>query len=220
MFHFSYKDTTYEVDEQGFLLDAKFWDVNFAEGMARECGLQNLTGEHWDVINHLREVYANWGTCPTIFALCKANGLRPREMKQLFPAGYHRGLCRIAGVHYRVHRLPADAHREAAAADLEAMSGDKHYLVDVRGFLVDPESWDRHYAMHRALEMRIPQGQLTDRHWRVIDYLRGVCTRENRIPTIYETCEACGLDFDELETLFPDGYHRGAVKIAGLRFVK
>ena len=44
MFHFSYKDTTYEVDEQGFLLDAKFWDENFAEGMARECGLQNLTG--------------------------------------------------------------------------------------------------------------------------------------------------------------------------------
>ena len=87
MFHFSYKDTTYEVDEQGFLLDAKFWDENFAEGMARECGLQNLTGEHWDVINHLREVYANWGTCPTIFALCKANGLRPREIVGLEDLG-------------------------------------------------------------------------------------------------------------------------------------
>jgi len=35
MQHFSYKDTTYEVDEQGFLLDPKFWDPNFAEGTAK-----------------------------------------------------------------------------------------------------------------------------------------------------------------------------------------
>ena len=32
-----------------------------------------------------------------------------------------------------------------------------------------------------------------------------------------ETCEANDIDIDELEQLFPDGYHRGAVKIAGLR---
>jgi tRNA 2-thiouridine synthesizing protein E len=34
---------------------------------------------------------------------------------------------------------------------------------------------------------------------------------------VTETCEANDLDIDELEQLFPDGYHRGAVKIAGLR---
>lgn len=74
--------------------------------------------------------------------------------------------------------------------------------------------------MHRALEMKIPQGELTESHWRVIDYLRDFHKREKRIPTIYETCETCQLDLEQMEALFPDGYHRGALKIAGLRFAK
>lgn len=37
------------------------------------------------------------------------------------------------------------------------------------------------------------------------------------VPTVYETCETFGIEIEELEQLFPDGYHRGAVKIAGLR---
>jgi tRNA 2-thiouridine synthesizing protein E len=36
-------------------------------------------------------------------------------------------------------------------------------------------------------------------------------------PSVTETCEVNDLDIEELEQLFPDGYHRGAVKIAGLR---
>lgn len=220
MQHFSYRSTTYQVDDQGFLLETKFWDSNFAEGVAKELNIEGLTNEHWDAINFLREVFASTGACPTIFAVCKAINLRPREMKQLFPAGYHRGLCRMAGVHYRMHRLPDNSHLAEMTTDLEALSGDKHYQVDVRGFLIDPESWDPHYAMHRAMEMNIPNGQLTEPHWRVINYLRDVHQRERRIPTVYETCENCQLDLEVLGALFPDGYHRGAVKIAGLRFVK
>ena len=220
MQHFTYKDTTYQIDEQGCLLDYKFWDTNFAEGMAKSCEIENLTGEHWDVIQYLREYFVDTGDCPTIFAVCKANGLRPREMKRLFPTGYHRGLCRISGVHYRVSRPFDDTRLKDAVADLEALSGDKHYLVDARGFLVDPENWDANYALHRALEMKIPQGKLTDRHWQVIDYLRATFKKEGKIPTVYATCENCGMELEELESLFPDGYHRGAVKLAGLRFVK
>ena len=68
--------------------------------------------------------------------------------------------------------------------------------------------------------MRIPLGKLTDDHWRIIYYLRDVYQVEHRIPNIYETCENCDLDLDSFEALFPDGYHRGALKIAGLRFLK
>lgn len=220
MQHYSYKDTTYEVDDQGCLLNTKSWDTNFAEGTAKECGIQSLTKEHWEVLRFVRETFETSGICPTIFAVCKAHGLRPREMKMLFPTGYHRGLCRIAGVHYRVHRLPDHAHVKEAMADLKALSGNKHYLVDVRGFLVDPDTWDPNFAMHRALEMKIPRGQLTEQHWQVIEYLRDVFKKEKRIPTIYEACENCDLGFENFESLFPNGYHRGALKIAGLRFVK
>jgi tRNA 2-thiouridine synthesizing protein E len=56
--------------------------------------------------------------------------------------------------------------------------------------------------------------------WRIIYYLRDVYQVEHRIPNIYETCESCNLDLDTFERLFPTGYHRGALKIAGLRFLK
>lgn len=220
MQHFSYKDISYEVDDQGFLLNHKFWDTNFAEGVAKICEIQKLTNEHWDAIHFVRQFYEESGVCPTIFATCKATGLRPREMKALFPTGYHRGLCRIAGVQYWVHRLPDNSHTKYAMAQIRSISGNKHYRVDVRGYLVDPSTWDANYAMHRALEMDIPQGLLTDKHWKIIEYVRNIFNNGEIIPNVYEICEIFQLEIDELQSLFPEGYHRGVLKIAGLRFIK
>ncbi len=220
MKQFSHMGHTYEVDEQGCLLDPACWDENFSEGMARECEIPVLSSEHWDVIRYIRDTYEKTGVCPTIFATCKAMGLLPEEMKRLFPTGYHRGVCRVAGVYYRVSHMPYGAHIKESVADMRALSHDKVYSTDVLGFLVHHESWDENYANHRAMEMNIPGGRLTEDHWRIIHFLRDVYQREQRIPTIYETCENCNLDLDSLEALFPDGYHRGALKIAGLRFIK
>ncbi len=216
----SHMGVTYEVDEQGCLVDPACWDENFAEIVSRECDIPVLSGEHWDVIRYIRDAYAQTGVCPTIFATCKANGLSPQEMKKLFPTGYHRGVCRIAGVHYRINHMPYGAHLKESVADMRALSSEKVYSTDVRGFLVDPDSWDENYAVHRAMEMKIPAGRLTDDHWRIIHYLRDVYQQEQRIPNIYETCEKGNLDLEAFEALFPNGYHRGALKIAGLRFAK
>ena len=217
---FTHKNTTYEVDDQGCLLDPMSWNEDFADAIARECEIPVLSGEHWDVIKYVRDAYTKTGVCPTIFATCKANGLVPQEMKKLFPTGYHRGVCRVAGVHYRVNHMPYGAHLKESVADMRAMSNDKVYCTDVRGFLTDPDTWDENYAVHRSQEMNNPAGRLTDDHWRIIYYLREVYRLEQRIPNVYETCENCDLDLDTFEGLFPDGYHRGALKIAGLRFAK
>jgi tRNA 2-thiouridine synthesizing protein E len=218
MKQFSHLGKTYEVDEQGCLLDPACWDENFAEGTARECEIPVLSSEHWDVIRSIRATYEKTGVCPTIFSVCKANGLRPQEMQKLFPSGFHRGVCRIAGVHYRISHIPYGRHLRESVADLRALSGDKVYSTDVRGFLVDPDAWDENFAVHRALELKTPGGKLTDEHWRIIYYLRDVWQVQHRIPNVYETCESCNLDLDAFEQLFPDGYHRGALKVAGLRF--
>lgn len=217
---FHYKDTDYELDEQGCLLEPAAWTRDFAEGMARECEIPVLSNEHWDVIQYVRDIYEQTGVCPTIFAACRATSLTPQEMQRLFPTGYHRGLCRVAGIHYRINHMPYGAHIRESMADLRALSADKAYSTDVRGFLVDPQSWDENYALHRATDMAIENGKLTEEHWRIIYYLRDVYQVEHRIPNIYETCESCDLDLDTFERLFPTGYHRGALKIAGLRFVK
>jgi len=64
--------------------------------------------------------------------------------------------------------------------------------------------------------MKIPGG-MSDKHWQIIHFLRNYYSKNNCVATVYETCEANNIEIEELERLFPDGYHRGAVKIAGLR---
>jgi len=150
MTSFQYKDVQYELDEQGCLLEPAAWTRDFAEGMARECEIPVLSSEHWDVIQYVREAYEKTGVCPTIFAACKSTGLTPQEMQKLFPSGYHRGLCRVAGIHYRVSHMPYGAHLRESMADMRALSADKAYATDARGFLVDPTTWDENFAAHRA----------------------------------------------------------------------
>ncbi len=50
----------------------------------------------------------------------------------------------------------------------------------------------------------------------MIQFLRKHHAATGLVPTVYETCNANGLELEDLEQLFPDGYERGAVKIAGL----
>lgn len=218
MWDFSYKGVNYQVDDQGCLHDPRAWSKDFAEGMARECGIPVLSKEHWGVIDFVRGSFVKTGVCPTIYATCKVTGLPPKEMEKLFPAGYHRGLCRVAGVHYRVNHVDYGAHVRQNVADLRALSNDKVYRTDVRGFLADPDDWDEDFARHRVLEMRSQQNEMTVEDWQVINYLRNSWQTDHRIPTIYETCESCNIDLGRLEELFPAGYHRGAIKAAGLRF--
>jgi tRNA 2-thiouridine synthesizing protein E len=92
----------------------------------------------------------------------------------------------------------------------------KSYRIDIWGFLLDPDEWDDRFALLKAHEMKLPGG-LTNEHWGVLRFLRQEYYRTRGVPTVPQTCEAFGIDLDELERLFPDGYHRGAVKIAGLR---
>jgi tRNA 2-thiouridine synthesizing protein E len=214
---FTCKDKTYEIDSGGFLVSFSRWDRDFAEGMAPEVGIPlGLTREHWDVINFIRETFINTGRCPLVYETCRMNGLRRRELKKLFPTGYLRGACKLAGITYREGYL-GQSLLPATAEDLNIISVDKSYEVDVRGFLLNPDHWDEYYAVHRAYDMKIPGGKLTEKHWKVIKSLRKAFKKTRQVPTIYETCEANQIDLEELERLFPDGYHRGAVKIAGLR---
>lgn len=220
---FSYKDKTYHVDAQGFLLDYDQWDKNLAEGMAFESKITGgLTERHWLVISFIRESFQQTGECPLVYKTCKANGLSAKGFKQLFPTGYMRGACKLAGITHRdriVDYYGEEApkiSRIAEEKEARARLKKRVYRVDVFGFLVDPADWDEDFAIAKAIEMKIPGG-LTQEHHRIIKYLRDSFEREKTVPTFIECCEANGIELEDLEELFPDGYHRGAVKIAGLR---
>ncbi|RJP66494.1 MAG: TusE/DsrC/DsvC family sulfur relay protein [Candidatus Abyssobacteria bacterium SURF_17] len=217
---------TYAVDDGGFLLDYDQWDDAFAEGMAPSLGIPKLTSEHWNIIRFIRSSFEQNGRCPLVFETCRAHGLHLSNLKRLFPAGYLRGACKLAGITYAEGcfvpgLVPIGDYTAGPAVDEKSRSRispsrDKIYAVDVRGFLVNPDDWDEQYALFKAYEMRIPAA-LTNKHWEVIHFLRNSFKKNGVVPTVYETCEANNVELEDLERLFPPGYHRGAVKIAGLR---
>ena len=145
------------------------------------------------------------------------------NFKKLFPKGYLRGACKLAGITYR-DRLVNYYGERGQVTKFRAEPGvppqpelrEKVYRIDVFGFLVDPSEWDENFATSRAHDMKIPGG-LSDKHWRIIQYLRDRLEKDGSVPRVFECCEANQIELDELERLFPDGYHRGALRIAGLR---
>ena len=213
---FSYDGKEYEVDAQGFLVNPRDWDEDFAEGMASKCGIPGgLTDEHWTVIRFVRTMFDTVKSCPLVYVACKRNDIGLGDLERLFPTGYLRGTCKLAGVTYREGYL---AHHwlEDNIVHYNREYDRKSYTTDSHGFLLDASDWDENFAIHKAYELKMPE-YLTDEHWKVIRYLRQCFEKDGKVPTIYETCEATGNDLETLEQLFPDGYHRGAGIIAGLR---
>lgn len=212
----AFQSKTYEVDDWGFLVRTQDWDEGFARGMASELGITGgLTYEHWGVIAYIRSRHAKTGECPTVYEAARHCHFKLHELKRLFPTGYLRGACKLAGLTFmeeQVHSswLPAASLKRATTPPAERV-----YRVNWKGFLIDPAEWDDEYAASMAREFGYTQ--LGEKHWRVIAFLRDHYARTGKIATVYETCEANNLDLEDLEELFPSGYHRGAVKIAGLR---
>ena len=212
---FEFANKQYAIDSDEFLADFSAWDENFARGIAPKVGIiSGLSEDHWRVIHFIRGQYQKTGKCPLVYETARMNRLHLQELKKLFPAGYLRGACKLAGITYKEGYLEQSWVEDFAEQVATAAEG-KTYEVNLRGFLVNPSQWDKRYALYRAWEMKMPK--LTDQHWKVLEFLRESFAKNNIVPTVYETCEANHLELEDLQRLFPDGYHRGAIKLAGLR---
>jgi len=209
-------DRTYRVDSAGFLLDPDEWDEGFAEGATKDAKIPDgLTEQHWQVINWIRNYFKENGRCPLVYEVCKALQLSFWNLKELFPAGYQRGACKLAGLTY-YQWASANATFPSILDRFIPTITSRKYTTDVNGFLTDPGNWDEQWAAMKADEMRYP-GHLTEKHWEIIRFLRERFQEQGVVPTVYDTCESNRVELEELERLFPTGYHRGAVKLAGLR---
>lgn len=211
----THKLKTYEVDGEGFLHRPRDWDEDFASLVAPQAGItEGLTSEHWKVIRTIRKIFDDTGRCPLVYQTCRAVGLGVEGLQALFPSGYLRGACRLAGLTFRAGQ-PGYGWADSSLTEIEAVLTNRSYRVDAWGFLVDPFDWDEGFAAMKAFETKMAE-KLGDRHWQIIRFLRGRFESTGAVPTVYETCAANDMDLEELERLFPDGYHRGAVKVAGL----
>lgn len=216
MRYFKHNGKKYRVDAQGFLLYPEEWDENFAEGMAPKLQITDgLSDRHWKVIYFIRNTFDKINTCPLVYVACRKNDIGLGDLRQLFPRGYLRGACKLAGITYRDGIFQERWIGEHIVHHTRTYE-QKTYRTDARGFLLDPDDWDENFAIHRAYDLKMPE-YLTEKHWNIIYFLRNRFKEIGQVPTVYETCEANKITLDELEGLFPTGYHRGTVSIAGLR---
>ena len=84
--------------------------------------------------------------------------------------------------------------------------------VDGEGFLVDHEDWTEAMAPEIAREEGI---ELTDAHWKVINFIRKDFKETGQIPSIRRMKNAGGIPTNELYELFTQGPSKKSAKIAG-----
>jgi len=87
-----------EVDEDGFICDPDKWNEAVAETLAETEGIEELTEEHWKVMNYLRDYYQKFGVAPMIRKLCKETGFPLKKIYDLFPSGPAKGAFKVAGL--------------------------------------------------------------------------------------------------------------------------
>ncbi len=93
-----------ESDAEGYIQDIGLWSRELAELIARHEHIE-MTGDHWEVVDFLRDYYAAYQIAPAVRALTKAikKSLGPEKgmskyLYELFPYGPAKQACKIAGL--------------------------------------------------------------------------------------------------------------------------
>jgi tRNA 2-thiouridine synthesizing protein E len=86
--------------------------------------------------------------------------------------------------------------------------------VDAEGFFIDPSCWKAEMAPDIALDAGV--GELTDRHWQVIKFMRHEYEEKGTGPTVRILGKTSGVEVKELYHLFPKGPAKLAARIAGI----
>jgi TusE/DsrC/DsvC family sulfur relay protein len=95
---------TIETDEEGYLVNLSDWNEDIAGTIAKQENLE-MTPNHWEVINFLREYYNEFQIAPAVRVLTKAIGKKlgtdkgnSQYLYELFPYGPAKQACKIAGL--------------------------------------------------------------------------------------------------------------------------
>ncbi len=95
---------TIETDEEGYLVNLADWNEDVAKEIAKGENV-DMTANHWEVVNFLRQYYDEYQIAPAVRVLTKAIGKQLGEEKgnskylyELFPYGPAKQACKIAGL--------------------------------------------------------------------------------------------------------------------------
>lgn len=93
-----------EVDEDGYLTNLDDWTEEVANALAASEQIE-MSPNHWEVVNFLREYYKEYKIAPMIRILTKEIGKKLGKEKgntkylyELYPGGPAKQACKIAGL--------------------------------------------------------------------------------------------------------------------------
>ncbi len=86
------------LDEDGFMINPEEWTEEVAMALAKTEELEEMSEDHWKVVNYLRNYYTEFGIAPMVRKLCKDTGYDLKKIYELFPSGPAKGACKIAGL--------------------------------------------------------------------------------------------------------------------------
>jgi TusE/DsrC/DsvC family sulfur relay protein len=86
--------------------------------------------------------------------------------------------------------------------------------VNEEGYFTNPDQWTE--AMASVLAQEEDIAELTDGHWKVINFLRQDYKEKGVMPSIRRVKNAGGIPTKDLYELFPNGPLKKSSKISGL----
>jgi tRNA 2-thiouridine synthesizing protein E len=96
--------TTVEADEEGYITDISIWSKELAVLIAEDEKI-DMSSDHWEVVNFLRDYYEEYQIAPAIRVLTKAikkslgaDKGNSQYLYELFPYGPAKQACKIAGL--------------------------------------------------------------------------------------------------------------------------
>jgi tRNA 2-thiouridine synthesizing protein E len=89
---------TIEVDAEGFMQQPEQWSREVGAEIARDSGIAEMTGRHWQVVEFMRNQYLETGNAPSIRSLGKESGVPIKDLYKLFPKGPAKLAAKIGGI--------------------------------------------------------------------------------------------------------------------------
>jgi len=229
-----------ELRADGYLKNMNDWTPDLAERIALKEGL-TLTEQHWDVLNIMREYYAEYNTSPILKLLRRELARQygkeratQESLDELFPNGVQSQGSRLAGIPLaqldaeleQEHRVRSVSVSNASAKSSQAHFNDafdfngKTIHVYASGNLSNLEDWNEELAVVLAKKENI---ELTDEHWKVLNFLRKFYFQYGITPMVKvlikhmsEELGGASAKRSKMYELFPGGPARQGSRIAGL----
>ena len=87
------------LNQEGFLQNPDEWDDDVARALAKaEEAIEDLSEDHWTVVNYIREYFLEKNMAPMVRKVCKNSGFPLKYIFELFPSGPAKGACKVAGL--------------------------------------------------------------------------------------------------------------------------